>query len=119
MGLLINFIRFELLRPYFFDEIFCCSPSNFAMERPTVPKPAIAIFNFRRRAAGLGGAPGFVRAFDFVRFVLAAKSHLAGNRNPPGMDRAERKDYKVFSVGRACSLSPFVAASKHLSCDLL
>jgi hypothetical protein len=48
--------------------------SNFATERPTVPKPAMAIFNFFRRTSGFFSGAGLLRDLDFPLFDFAANA---------------------------------------------
>src|SRR6266853_5278888 len=50
--------------------------SSLATERPTVPKPAIAIFSFRLRETGFFARPGFPGDLEFERF------DFAGNASP-------------------------------------
>ena len=46
---------------------------------PTVPKPAMATFNFFRRTAAFFAGAGFARDLDFARFVFAANASPRSN----------------------------------------
>src|SRR5579863_4978412 len=70
--------------------------SSFATDRPTVPKPAIATFNFFRRITGFFAGADWPRDLDFARFAFAA------NASPRRESRVFQSAWiiRYFQVGR-------------------
>src|SRR3981081_549105 len=75
---------------------FACWQSSLATERPTVPKPARAIFNFRSAGFLLFLDFSFSAGLDFARFAFAANSSPHSGSGEAFAFLYDGMDYKVF-----------------------